>query len=112
LNSSVQLAGRILQNGVPFGFPQFLYDLRQTDASVADNLYSQGLTILASGRVYRAVDAIQLSAYAFREGLVLFPILDTDENAKLQYGILTKRLSPPAYRPDPEITNGYMNAAY
>jgi len=113
LGKSVKLAGRVLQNGVPFAFPQFLYDVRQADATVADNLYGQGLTILASGRVYRAVDAIQLSAYAFREGMVLFPTLNQDERgSRLQYGILTKKLSPPEYKPDPAITNGYLNAAY
>jgi hypothetical protein len=113
LQKSVELAGGVLQTGVPLGFPQFLYDLRRADISSADALFARGLTVLASGRVYRARDAIQLSVYAFRERMVLLPTPDAgDQSAKLQFGMFTKELSPPEYGLDPAVANPYLAAAF
>jgi hypothetical protein len=110
LQKSVELAGSVLQMGVPWGFPQFLYDLRQADASSADALYGQGLNILASGRVYRALDAIQLSAYAFREDMMLLPMADPS-SGNLQIGMMTKKLTPPPYKLNRTLALGYLAAA-
>jgi hypothetical protein len=108
---SIELASSVLQQGVPWGFPQFLYDLRQTDVSSADALYGEGLNILASGRIYRALDAIQLSTYAFREDMMLVPMPDSGASGNLQIGILTKKLSPPAYNLNRSLAVGYLMAA-
>lgn len=113
LQRSVDLAGGILQSGVPFGFPQFLYDVRRADVSSADALFDRGLTVLATGQIYRAADAIRLSAYAFREPIVLLPMPDPDqESPKLQFGMSTSNLTPPEYNLDPAVANRYLAAAY
>lgn len=68
---AVEVAGRVLQRGIPITFPQFLYDVRRIDPLSADVLYREGLRILEDGRVYRPAEAIYLSAYGFRERVVL-----------------------------------------
>ena len=110
LQKSVELASSVLQQGVPWGFPQFLYDLRQADVSSADALYGEGLNILASGHNYHALDAIQLSAYAFREDMMLLPMPDSGTSGNLQIGMLTKKLSPPPYNLNRTLAFGYLAA--
>lgn len=111
LQKSVELASSVLQQGVPWGFPQYLYDLRQVDVSSADALYGVGLNILASGRNYRALDAIQLSTYAFREDMMLLPMPDSGKSGNLEIGIMTKKLTPPAYNLNRALAAGYLAAA-
>ena len=107
---AVEMAGRILQSGVPITFPQFLYDVRRIDPLSADMLYGEGLRILEDGRVYRPTEAIYLSAYAFREQVVLLPAADdqTPKGANLQFGLLTRPLSAADYTPDPATANAYL----
>lgn len=110
---SVELAGRVLQNGVPMGFPQYLYDLEQIDASGANALFNLALTRLASAQVYSATDAIQLSAYAFAERMMLLPMPDMDEEShKLQFGVFTRSLSSPKFSVKPSLANAYLSAGY
>ena len=110
LQKSLELAASILQMGVPWEFPQFLYNLRQTDTESADTLYGQALNILASGRVYRATDAIQLSAYAFREDMMLLPIANPSAG-NLDIGMITRKLTPPPYKLNRALALGYLAAA-
>jgi hypothetical protein len=113
MQGSIELAGAILQTDVPFGFPQFLYDLRRADVSRVDALFERGLNVLASGQVYRAADAIRLSAYAFKERMVLLPIPDLDEeSSRLQFGMFTMNLNTPEYNLDPGLANRYLAASH
>jgi hypothetical protein len=110
---AVEVAGRILQTGVPITFPQFLYDLRRIDPLSADMLYGESLRILEDGRVYRPTEAIYLSAYGFREQVVLLPAADdqTPKGANLEFGVLTRPLSAADYTLDPATANTYLVSA-
>jgi hypothetical protein len=110
---AVEVAGGILQRGIPVTFPQFLYDVRRTDPLSADILYREALRVLEDGHVYRPAEAIYLSAYAFRERFVLLPAADdqTPKGANLQFGVLTRPLNGPDYTVDPATANAYLVSA-
>lgn len=110
---AVEVAGRVLQRGIPITFPQFLYDVRRIDPLSADILYREGLRILEDGRVYRPAEAIYLSSYAFREQMVLLPAADeqTPKGTTLQFGVLTRPLNAAEYTPDSATANAYLLSA-
>ncbi|HSE34283.1 MAG TPA: hypothetical protein VLA93_22105 [Pyrinomonadaceae bacterium] len=110
---AVEVAGRVLQRGIPITFPQFLYDLRRTDPFSADVLFREGLRILENGSVYRPAEAIYLSAYGFSERVVLLPAADdqTPNGASLRYGVLTRPLNAASYSVDPATANAYLMSA-
>ncbi len=110
---SVELAARALQNGVPMGFPQYMYDLEQIDPAGANALFNRALNRLGAAQAYSATDAIQLSTYAFTERMMLLPVPDMDEGSqKLQFGVFTKSLSSTKFSLKPSLANAYLSAGY
>ncbi len=113
LKRSAEIAANVLKYGVPLDFPQYLYDLQQIDASTADDLYASSLVVLASGEPYGATDAIQLSAYPFREAMILLPIPDPqNEGGTIQFGFFTKSISTSNHTLAPNLASAYLSAAY
>jgi hypothetical protein len=49
---SAALAAKVLEAGVPGGFPAYLNELERRDAAAAASLFRTALSILAGGRVY------------------------------------------------------------
>ena len=110
---AVEIAGRILQRGaIPITFPQFLYDVARIDPLSAHVLFREGLRALEDNRI-RPAEAIYLSAYAFRERVVLLPAADdqTPKGASLRYGVLTRPLNAADYTLDTATANAYLMTA-
>jgi hypothetical protein len=111
---SASLAAKVIESRVPISFPQYLYDLAGQDSQTADSLYRKSLSILSSGRTYSVNEAILLSAYAFRERMVL-TLMTAPGNAqsvKREFGVFTTPLTTPGDKPDRILMDEYLRAAY
>jgi hypothetical protein len=109
---SAALAAKVLEAGVPGGFPAYLNELERRDATAAASLFRTALSILAGGRVYNASQAIVLSAYAFRESQMSIPSAAGGRGgAPLEFGIFASPLSPPGRDVNRALAQGYLAAA-
>ena len=112
---SAALAATILRSGsvVPSSFPQFLYDVRNRDAQLADELYRIVLSLVSNGSRYNSRDLLLLGAYPFRERVIIVPAVGPPtENAKqISIGIMTFPLSAPSNDPDLSLAREYASSA-
>lgn len=108
LEQSVNLIGKIIEFGLPSSFPQYLFDLKQKNPALADNLYRQALFNLSGKPAYRSSDAINLSAYAFNESVLVLPLVQ--ENQTDSFGIFTNVVKPTTQNSDKNSIAGFISA--
>jgi hypothetical protein len=110
---SAQLAARLLNAGVPMAFPEYLYQLEARDQDSAARLYHAALSELAGNRIYTPIHATILSAYAFREKLLVIQVRSNSRSAPhIEFGSFATNLSPPPGRFNVEIAKAYLISAY
>lgn len=110
---SARLAARLLDAGVPMTFPDYLYQLEAQDQDSAARLYYAALSQLAGNRIYTPIHATILSAYAFREKLLVIQIRSNSRSAPhIEFGSLATNLSPPPGRFNGELAKAYLISAY
>jgi len=110
---SAQLAARLLNAGVPMAFPEYLYQLEAQDQDSAARLYHAALSQLAGNRIYTPIHATILSAYAFREKLLVIQVRSNSRSAPhIEFGSFATNLSPPPGRFNVEIAKAYLISAY
>lgn len=110
---SAMLAARLLSAGVPSTFPDYLYQLEARDEEVASNLYGTALSQLAGNPIYTPNHATILSAYAFREKLLVVQIRSNNrETPHIEFGSLTNNLSPSPKPLNLELARAYLTVAY
>ncbi len=110
---SAMLAARVLSAGVPGTFPDYLYQLEVRDEESAADLYRAALSQLAGNPIYTPNHATILSAYAFREKLLVVEIRSNDKAAThIEFGSLTNNLSPPPKALNLELARAYLSVAY
>ena len=112
IEQSVALASRVLESGVPPGFPQYLYNLDKLDRARADLLAQKAIRILSQGQVYGPGQAALLSVYVFKENLVLQPMPTPAPNGALEFGMFTRSLTLSDSSVDPILEREYLAAAY
>jgi hypothetical protein len=108
LEESVNLVGRIIEFGLPSSFPQYLFDLKQKNPALANNLYRQALFNLSAKPFYKSSDAIYLSIYAFNESVLILPLLE--ENKTDNFGVYTNNVSLTAKSFDKNFVAGFVSA--
>lgn len=108
LEESVNLVGRIIEFGLPSSFPQYLFDLKQKNPALADNLYKQALFNLSAKPLYKSSDAIYLSVYAFNESVLIVPLLQ--DNNTDNFGVYTNNISLTAKSFDKNSVAGFVSA--
>lgn len=110
---SAALAARVLEDGVPGSFVDYLNELERRDAAVAASLFRKALSILGGGSVYHPPQATVLSAYAFREPFVSVPVASQSggDAAQLEFGMLANPASPPTREVNPSLAGAYLTAA-
>jgi hypothetical protein len=74
LQQSVNLVSRILDVGIPTIFPQYLFDLKKKNPTLADTLVRKAITNLSINPGYSSEHAIVLSSYIFNENISLIPL--------------------------------------
>jgi hypothetical protein len=110
---SAMLAARLLSAGVPGSFPDYLYQLEIRDEEAATDLYRTALSQLAGNPIYTPNHATILSAYAFREKLLVLEIRSNDKaTTHIEFGSLTNNLSPPPKALNLELARAYLSVAY
>lgn len=110
---SAMLAARLLSAGVPGTFPDYLYQLEVRDEGSAADLYRAALSQLAGNPIYTPNHATILSAYAFREKLLVLQIRSINkETGQIDVGSLTNNLSPPPKTLNLELARAYLTVAY
>jgi hypothetical protein len=110
---SAQLAARLLNAGVPRAFTEYLYQLESQDQDSAARLYQAALSQLAGNPIYTPNHATILSAYAFREKLLVTQVRSNSQSdPHIEFGSLATNLSPPPGRFNVEIAKAYLNSAY
>jgi hypothetical protein len=110
---SAALAARVLEEGVPGSFAEYLNELERRDAAAAAALFRKALSILGGGAVYTPPHATVLSAYAFREAYMSVPVpsQSREDAAQLEFGMLSNPLSPPSKEVNPALAGAYLAAA-
>ena len=109
---SAALAAKVLETGVPRGFPAYLDELERRDAAAAASLFRTALSILAGGRIYNPAQATVLSAYAFRESQMSVPMATGGrDGAPLEFGMFASPLSPPSRDLNRALAEAYLAAA-
>jgi len=110
---SMMIAARVLDMGVPFAFPDYLYELERRDEISNNTLYRIALSKLANNTLYTPNHATLLSVFAFREKLQVLQIrTNGTDSPNIQFGALTTNLSPSPKPFNLELARAYLNAAY
>jgi hypothetical protein len=110
---SAMLAARMLNAGVPSTFPNYLYELETKDSESAVSLYRVSLSNLTSNPIYTPVHATILSAYAFREKLLVLQVRsNSKKSSHIEFGSFAANLSPGPGTLRLDIVNSYLSAAY
>lgn len=109
---SAALATKVLEAGVPGGFPAYLNELERHDAAAAAALFRTAISILGGGRVYNPAQVTVLSAYAFRESQMSVPAAAGGRGgAPLEFGMFASPLSPPSRDLNRPLAQAYLDAA-
>lgn len=110
---SAALAAKVLEAGVPGGFPAYLNELERRDPAAAASLFRTALLILtAGGRGYNPPQVTVLSAYAFRESQMSVPAAaGRRAGAPLEFGMFASPLSPPTRDLNRALVEAYLTAA-
>ncbi|HBB95507.1 MAG TPA: hypothetical protein DC054_08955 [Blastocatellia bacterium] len=112
VKQSAALAEAILRLGVPSMFPDYLSQLEDRNPDLSNSLYRVGLSQLISNPIYSPVHATILSAYVFREKLLLIEIrTNSAASPAPQFGSLTTNLNPEQLTVDRELAAEYLTAA-
>jgi hypothetical protein len=111
---SAMLATQLLRTGVPLGLADYLYKLEVQDSDSATNVFKVALSYLAASASYSPNHATILSAYAFRENLLVFQMRANHPatSTQIEYGSLTVNLSPTQKPFSLQLGKTYLNAAY
>ncbi|MGZ8842805.1 MAG: hypothetical protein ACXW18_04030 [Pyrinomonadaceae bacterium] len=112
VKQSSALAEAILRMGVPLMFPDYLSQLEDRNPDLSNALYRFGLSQLASNPLYTPVHATVLSAYAFREKVLVIEIrTNSASNPSPQFGALTSNLFPTQVTLNAVLADEYLSAA-
>ena len=110
---SAMLAARLLSAGVPGTFPDYLYQLEIRDEEAAAGVYRTALSQLGGNPIYTPNHATILSAYAFREKLLVLEIRSNSKTTPhIEFGSLTNNLSPSPKALNLELARIYLTVAY
>lgn len=110
---SAMLAARLLSAGVPGTFPDYLYQLEVRDEEAAAGVYRTALSQLGGNPIYTPNHATILSAYAFREKLLVLEIRSNSKTTPhIEFGSLTNNLSPSPKALNLELARIYLTVAY
>jgi hypothetical protein len=113
VRQSAMIAARLLDSGVPSSFPDYLYELEKRDEISANTLYRVALSKLVSSAIYNPNHSTYLSAFAFREKLLVVQIrTNSSESPRIEYASLTNNLLPSPKPFSLELAGTYLNAAY
>jgi len=99
------MGSQILESGIPDSFPNLLYSIADRDKAQADDLFRQALQVMKTQSMYSWSDELNLSAYAFKDKLLIRPGMMPGEHYPIH---LFTRSDPPV---DPTIANEFLTVS-